>query len=272
MNAPVIVGQLPVGYCPASYQDLANNIGQVSSVVIPDALSQIVWQATAPSPGTNSAWGKLDSLGRPIGIYFFAQGAWLRAHPSISGTTVWWFNALPDFTVFDGGDGNTVSAISGPMWQLAQDINGNTIQAAFPIAQGTLPSGTVLQLGVNGGEELHTLIPGEDVPHQHFIANTGSGNTTSLISGQTFTNQHGLGVSNTDLDYQLYGDSTVLPTLGATSVTGGVTPPPNTNGATGGVITPVGYTTTYQAKGHQNCPPYVVGYLLQRTGRIFYVG
>ena len=62
---------------------------------------------------------------------------------------MWWFAALPDFTVFDGGDANPISDISGPMWQQANDSNGNLIAAMFPIPAGTLPSGTVIQIGSN---------------------------------------------------------------------------------------------------------------------------
>jgi hypothetical protein len=268
MNASINPGTLPVGYCPDNYQDLLNVFSQNQSVTIPDALSSILWQSTAPSTAANTAWGKLDSLGRPVGVYWFAQGAWLRPHPATPGTTVWWFTALPDFTVYDGGDGNSISSISGPMWQQAQDVNGNTIAAAFPIVQGTLPSGTVLQLGVNGGEEFHTLVPGEDVPHQHFGFNsdTVQASVSATNNFAAFNNN-----ANSSAGYNIAGDTTV-PNLAPSNVVGGVTPPPQTNGATGGIIIPLGYTTQYQARGHQNMPPYVVGFLLQRTARLFYVG
>lgn len=266
MNVPVTPGNLPVGYCPSSYQDLLNVFAANMTVPVPAALSQIVWQASAPTPGSNTAWGKLDGLGRPIGVYFFAQGAWLRLHTTVPGLTIWWFNALPDFTTFDGGDGNTLSPISGPMWQQALDGNGNLIQAAFPVTPGTLPSGKVLGLGGSGGEEAHILVPTEDVPHQHFVVNTdqtqtnGPQSNTFLIQFNTANNAGG---------YSLMADAT-LPTVAPTSEVGGISPPPVPSGP--GIVTPAGYTGQYQARAHNTMPPYVVGYLLQRTTRLFYIG
>lgn len=269
MQVPVIPGSLPIGFCPASLQDMLNAFSAAQSVTVPDALGQIISSATAPAPGNNVSWQKLDTLGRPLGIYYFAQGAWLRLHQVASGLTMWWFANLPDFTTFDGGDGNALSAISGPMWQQAVDGNSNLIQAAFILTPGTLPSGTVAGIGGSGGEEKHILVPGEDVPHQHLMANTDGGGNNALNSGPIFVNQKGNGNGNTDLDYQLYGSATI-PTLGSTAAAGGVTPPPVPTGP--GVVTPTGYTTQYQAKAHNTMPPYVVGYLLQRTTRLFYIG
>lgn len=266
MQVPVTPGNLPLGYCPASYQDLLNTFSANQTVTVPSALSQIVWQTNAPAPGNNVAWGKLDTLGRPLGVYFFAQGAWLKIHPLVPGLVQWWFSALPDFTTFDGGDGNSVSAISGPMWAQAVDGNGNLIQAAFPVVGGTLPSGKVLSIGGAGGEENHILIPGEDVPHQHMMVNTDQ-TTTAGPTSSTFIIQANTAGNNQA--YQLMADAT-LPTIGPTSVVGGVTPPPVPTGT--GIVTPNGYSAQYQARGHNTMPPYVVGYLLQRTTRLFYIG
>ena len=233
MNIQVTPLQLPIGFCPASYQDLWNTFANNSSVQIPDALSQIIWQTTAPGDQTVS-WGKLDSQGRPQGIYRFAQGAWLSPHPDVPGKTIWWFSAQPDFTSFDGGDANPVSALSGPMWQLAQDIAGNVIAARFPIAAGTFPSGTVLSAGQTGGEEQHALTVPELPSHTH---------PTERFSGAGAAN--GTLVGN---------NGAVNSTPTATAATGG-------SAAAGNPTVP-----------HNTVPPYVVGYLLQRTTRLFYVG
>lgn len=267
MNIPVTPLNLPAGFCPATYQDIWNGFAAASQVQIPDALSQIVWQSTAPSSQTVS-WGKLDALGRPLGIFRFAQGAWLSPHPDVPGKTVWWFSALPDFTTFDGGDGNSLSAISGPMWQQALDGNGNLIAAAFPVAAGTLPSTKVLAIGGTGGEEFHTLVPGEDVPHQHYSLNADTNQTSISGTGKfaAYNND-----ANNNAGYVISG-TTTAPSLAPTTVVGGATPPPNTNGVVAGTITPQGYSAQYQARGHNTMPPYVVGYLLQRTNRLFYVG
>ena len=239
MNVPITPQQLPVGFCPPDYQTMWNAFAAAGFVNIPDALSPVIWQASKPVDSTVT-WGQLDSLGRPVRIYKFAQGAWLSLHPQVPGQTIWWFNALPDFTVFDGGDANPISDISGPMWQQAKDINGNLIAAMFPIPPGTLPSGTVIQIGNTGGEEQHTLLPAEVPPHTHFVSNndqvtTGSSTSTPATSANTVARSFSNGHDNQD--YGLGGTSNPA-VVGLSSNFGG-------NGATPPVTTP-----------HNTMPPY----------------
>lgn len=255
MNIPVTPLTLPAGFCPVTYQDIWNAFAAASQVTIPDALSQIVWQSTQPSDQTVS-WGKVDSLGRPIGIYRFAQGAWLSSHPIVPGLTQWWFTAQPDFTSFDGGDANPISATSGPMWQLARDGGGNVIAAKFPITAGTLASGTILAVGNTGGEEKHLLTIAEagiDPNHQHAVARINANNQQIAIpTGGTATHIAGQAVGGSgdvppaaQSDYSAFGAATLQ------------------------TDTPGSPQTTVS---HQNMPPYITGYLLQRTSRLYYVG
>jgi hypothetical protein len=144
------------------------------------------------------------------------------------------------------------------MWQQAVDSNGNVIAAKFPIPAGTLPSSTVLALGNTGGEENHVMVPGEDVPHLHNLIFYGTGipsNGNNVIGGGngttgpfTYTTEPKGGVTTTSGD----PDKVTLVS----------TQPDNAN--------PV--TSYWKANGHNTMPPYVVGYLIQRTTRIFYVG
>lgn len=260
MNVSVTPLVLPNGFCPASYQDMLNNFCSASQVTIPDALSQIVWQTTSPTDQTVS-WGKIDSLGRPLGIFRFAQGAWLMPHPTVPGLTMWWFSTLPDFTSFDGGDGNSLSAISGPMWQQALDGNGNQIAASFPIVAGTLPSGKVLPvIGTAnvGGEENHLLTSAEGAEnpnHQHVSGRMqASGNGTGYFFNEP--------TSNTNA-----GAAGIV---GASSGTASIVDVSNLTGPfiRTGIVDP----TPVPVVSHNNIPPYVVGYLLQRTSRLFIVG
>jgi hypothetical protein len=236
MNVPVTALTLPIGFCPVTYQDIWNAFATASQVEIPDALSQIIWQTTQPSDQTVS-WGKLDAQGFPIGIYRFAQGSWLLRHPSVPGLTQWWFNALPDFTSFDGGDANSnITPTTGAMWQQALDGSGNIIAAQFPITAGILPSGTVLSVGGTGGEENHTLLTSEMPSHVHSFPTPYWGVVVSGGAAGTFT-----------------GSDMVISNA-ATGATGG-------SSASGNPTVP-----------HNNLPPFIVGFLLQRTARQFYVG
>jgi len=247
IQLPIVAGNLPPGFCPATYQDILNMFAslmfaQLSSGGGAPVFSGFVVSATKPTD-TTVAWLQLDSLGRPTRLYFFAQGAWLSLHPTVPGLTMWWFQALPDFTIFDGGDANSASPISGAMWQQALDANSNVIAAQFPIAAGTLPSTTVLSVPGSGGEEQHVLVAGEVAPHTHILDGVGI-NMECPGSQQYLASGHFVGDRNRP------------------SAVPGADVPTKTNvgGGTGGI-----------ASGHNNMPPYVVGYLLQRTNRLYYV-
>lgn len=251
MNIPITPQQLPSGFCPQDYQGMWNAFAAAGYVTLPDSLAQIVKQASKPTDST-VVWIQLDGLGRPVRTYTFAQGAWLSLHPQVPGQTVWWFSALPDFTLFDGGDANPLTDISGPMWQKALDSNGNLISAKFPLTQGTLPSGTTVNLGNTGGEENHILQASEIPAHTHFMAtaeqvqqptvDNSPSNLTALTNVAAANNANGGRTSQ----YALWaGTSGVTPSVGPTGTVGG-------------------------GLGHNTMPPYVVGYLLQRTSRLYY--
>lgn len=257
MNVPITPQQLPSGTCPTTYQEMWNAFAAAGFVSIPDSVSQVVWQASKPTDSTVT-WGQLDALGRPVRIYRFAQGAWLSYNTMQPGLTMWWFAALPDFTLFDGGDANPLSDISGPMWQQAKDSNGNVIAAKFPIPAGTLPSGTVIALGNTGGEENHTLTAKESVPHTHTLLTVdnvtapGGGTPTNIGPNDNIASM-AFGGASSNNSYSLQKGTTLPPTLGQTaSALGDTSVTPNV------------------AAPHNVMNLYVVGYLLQRTTKLFF--
>ena len=232
MTIPVTPGQLPSGFCPATYQQLLNAFSAVQSVDVGASSGiQVVASASKPTD-TTVIWQRLDQFGRPDRIYWFASGAWLSLHPLVPGLTQWWFDVLPNFATFDGGDALAPSVLSGPMWQKAKNSDGIEIAAKFPIAAGTLASGTVLNQGDTGGEDQHVLTLTEIPAHTHTVPlyqgnsvnHADRINTTDEITAQNLTYQSGSAGGKAD---------------GTTAA-------------------------------HQNMPPYVVGYLLQRTSRLFY--
>lgn len=127
------------------------------------------------------------------------------------------------------------------MWQAAKRADGTVIAAQFPIVAGTLPSGLVLNANDTGGEEKHSLTVEELAPHVH---------TKSLFLGD-FTrggdDPTAYEIQDPDAGEQKDQVGTTL----TTDSTGGTGTPP--------VVAP-----------HNNLPNYVVGYLLQRTQRLFY--
>lgn len=230
---PIDVATLPNGFCPADYQALANGLGAVFTVTFPSTFTGVSVSSTKPSD-TTQAWLQLDSLGRPVRLYFFAQGAWLSMHPLVPGHTMIWTTALPDFTTFDGGDANGIGPASGAMWE-------TVLSGKFPLGVGTLPSTATVAVGDVGGNDVTTITPTIDnlPPHTHICAAIsaagGSGSGAELFQANEVAN---VSQSNVNL---------------VTNNAGGTGTPP--------VVTP--YVTT-------NLPPYQAVYFLRRTARQFY--
>jgi len=165
----VLARTLPSGACPQTYQEILNLFSEHQYVQTTLIGAQVVVSATKPTD-TDVVWLQLDQFGRPVRIYTFAGGAWVSLHPSLPGFVMPWFDPVPDFTTFDGGDAGPASLISGPMWERITDVS---IQARFPLTTGTLPGGTVVAQGDTGGEEEHALLLKEIPPHHHDVTTFG---------------------------------------------------------------------------------------------------
>lgn len=255
MNIPLQNGQLPQGFCPPDYQTMLNGFTAQQYVSI-NSLASIIVSSTPPGASDHDkAWLQLDSSGRPVRLYFFAQGAWLSPHPLQPGFTMIWNQALPNFQTFDGGDASAApfAAISGQMWQLmATTLDGlgtQVAQAQFPAGVGTLPSGALVTLGGVGGEEVHRLTQQELFPHSHTVLPTIGGGLLKRDSNFNTVDPNGSIISD-----QAQGGAPGAPPL----VTGNTGGDPAQNPPT-------------QALGHNTLPPFYGVYFLQRTNRLFYV-
>jgi hypothetical protein len=243
LTLPITPTSLPQGFCPASYQEMWNEFAAHGNVVIPNGgLSGISVSATKPTDQSRP-WLQLDEFGRPIRLYWFASGSWLSLHPLPSGSTIWWFDTLPNLNTFDGGDASAESAVTGPMWRQAKRLDGTLIAAQFPIVAGTLPSTTVLANGDVGGEENHVLLPSET---NHFH---GTGDGSIAVDGQWCIRPW----SSTGVGTGAHSIDTTAPPAVA---------PVLSSGALG---TSDALATSTPSVGHNTMPLYVVGYLLQRT-------
>lgn len=246
MNAPILPLTLPLGFCPATLQDLWNGFAAAGFVQLPDALTQTVWQPTKPTD-TTVAWGQLDALGRPVRIYRFAQGAWLSLHPMAPGQIIILEDVLPNLDTYDGSDANALSAISGHMWEVS-----TVIDAKFPFGVGNppiaLPSGLIVSQGSTGGEEKHTLLATENGPHTHDVS------LVTPVPDKWAGSASGAGKITTGSDALNAGDEAAITANNPffkTELSGGD-------------------ATTHVAIGHQNMPPYVGVYFLKRTNRLYY--
>jgi hypothetical protein len=241
LNIPVTAGTLPPGSCPANgdLQALLDFLVSAMSITFPSSFAGVTASQTRPIDQTQ-IWLQLDSLGRPIRLYKYVAGAWLAQHPLPSNFVMIWPYTLPDFTTFDGGDGNSLTATSGPMWKAAQDLSGNPILAGqVPLGVGTLkPSGGQVAVTQTGGEDVHSLIVSELAPHSH---------TTSPLTIASANGNYG-------------GSGPLISNLG----NGGSDIQPVQINSTGGLGTPPVVVP------HNTLPPYYGVYFIQRTSRQFY--
>jgi len=236
-------------------QSILNLFSANQFVVLPASNNALVVSASKPTD-YNVAWLRLDTFGRPEYIYYFAQGAWLSRHPDVPGKTVWWYNSMPpDPTTFlqsfDGGSNQPISAVTGPMWQLAKRPDGTVISAQFPIAQGTLPSGKVLNVGDVGGDETNVLTAAQTPVGAHI-----HGNGEALVDADTAGQRTLHGTFQTGGTAQLHPAFDTDASAKNEILTG---QPMLDGGGSFPAPTPV-----------SNMPPYATGYLIQRSARLFY--
>ncbi len=235
-----------------------NMFAQHGFVSLVDSVSQLIVSATKPSD-TTKAWLQLDSLGRPVRLYWFAQGAWLSLHPQVPGQTILWTTALPTFTTFDGGDANALSALSGPMWEVDTDF-----AFAIPMGVGSNPvtyeSMPATAIGVNQtlGEERHLLAGNEFIgpTHRHAVGKFVSENTGTSEDDGVFVT--GISVP------ALAGIGTQITGDGASKIT------KDFSTLTGADIITNQVNDPQTIVSHQNLPPVRGVFFLRRTARIFY--
>lgn len=231
---------LPEGICELidSEQTRLNLYAQHLGVTIPDS-SGVIYVSATPPTDHSYVWLKLDTSGRPLRLYRFAAGAWLSLHPLVPGTTIIWTAALPDFTSFDGGDTTGVVAdATGPMWEEL-----TTLRFRVPVGAGTLPGGTVLNVGDQGGLEEVTLTAAQLQGHEHVVNTLDRTDASDLWAHFDPAGE----VWVTDADKPIA--------------------PKSTGGA--------GYTTMVAKKAgdstaHTNLQPYTVVFFLRRTSRLFF--
>lgn len=230
---PVTPGTLPAGACPSSYQEMLNLFSTFQSVTFPSSQGNLVVSATTPAD-TTATWLQLDSLGRPVRIYYFASGAWLSLHPCVPGFTMIWTQTLPTMNTFDGGDASALSAISGPMWEVVTAMG-----ARFPLGAGTLPSTTVIAIGDTGGTEDTTLTVPNIPAHGH-----------QLWVGSSDGAQSGIREALQTCDSPASGTSAAYKT---------------NDGSHNNYVQNSGSGTAFS-----NMPPYFGVSFLRRTARLFY--
>lgn len=223
---------LPIGYCPTNYQQLANDIISGTQANFNSTIGNSFFNYGPTTPALNNqVYPWLDENGN---WWVFSNGYWLRQHPIAAGSSERriYVGNTTDLQTYDGGNTNAPSAWSGPMWEVDA-----AFAARFPVGVGAFAaSGTV---SVNGtttstaiaGEDQHTLVVGEIPSHTHQIIDQYINLTqrgTADTSAFSPTNRS-------------EGTANLLPT---TSSGGGA--------------------------AHNNLPPFYGVYFIKRTTRVYY--
>ena len=161
---------LPLGYCPATYQNLALDIINGTQAAFNSTVGNSFFNTGASAPAVNNQifpW--FDNDGQ---WWIFSGGVWTRENPipPNSGERKIWVGTISDLQAYDGGDGTaaTPSTYAGAMWMVDAAFD-----ARFPVGVGAFAaSGAV---AVNGtatatsivGEDQHTLTVPEIPAHTH---------------------------------------------------------------------------------------------------------
>lgn len=184
MSAPIIFNfaGLPGGsaYCFTSYSRFALDIAAGMSGSLVGAYSTFNYGSTQPAvDDQNKPWFNTND-GQ---WYFFDSGIWVRPHPTPPGGDErrLWVGSQSDLWSYDGGDGSdpattTPTGAVGAMWQVDA-----TPAARIPLFPGTLPGGTVVNVGSTGGSEQKTLGLTEMPPHTHTFDLEQDGTSGSIV-------------------------------------------------------------------------------------------
>lgn len=167
-----------VGLLRAEAEGLAYNFGNTTPAAI----------------DRDKGWFRTNADGTPDGWYAYANGNWLmRALLPAPGAIILWDGSAAGIDTLDGGEVGAVTTTTGPFWERV-----TAMDAKFPLGPGTLPGGTVVNVGDTGGAEDVTLdldqIPSHDhgIPNKKLLHQTlssgileqGSGNNISLATFQ----------------------------------------------------------------------------------------
>ena len=223
---------LPIGYCPTSYQTLANDIISNTQATFNSAIGNSFFNYGPTTPTLNNqVYPWLDEDGN---WWVRNQGNWARKNPVpinslerriFIGTTT-------DLQTYDGGNTNAPSAFSGPMWEV-----DTAFEARFPVGAGTFATSGVVS--VNGtttstavaGEDKHTLVVGEIPSHTHQILDQ----YINLVQRGT-------------------ADSSVFSPTNRSEGTANLLPTTSSGGSA----------------AHNNLPPFYGVYFIKRTSRVYY--
>lgn len=167
----------------------ANLIGSLSTVNS--------GSSTPAAADRSKPWNRSNADGTDDGQWTFYNGFWVQKHPLPTGAVIMFEGDLADIDTFDDGEVGAITNITGPFWEEVTEM-----QARSPIHPGTLPSGTVINIGDDIGEEKHALTVAELPAHTHPFDTTDGAQVLAKVS----SNKAGDINQTGSLDYQFADD------------------------------------------------------------------
>jgi hypothetical protein len=190
---------LPPDFCAGSPQEFADAIAAAMRVTLPSTSSTVNTGSNTPTD-RNSPWVRYGSndAAKPDGVWFFSGGYWCLAHPIAPASPLFCFVYIQRDVVptYDGGTDGAVTSYSGPMWQIATEMNGRVPVGADGV------SGSRFEIsGVSGGEEKVALNVAQLPQHSHtltFDMYKEDGNNENHVAnaGGSFENTHFSGATS----------------------------------------------------------------------------
>lgn len=251
MNNAILVfsfAGLASPYCYTTPERFALDIAAGLQGYLPGTYSTIIRSSTEPiATDRDKVWYQVNADGASTGrVFTYAYGKWVMQNPRRDpAERVWFEGSAADAWSYDGGDGsdpssNPPTTTTGAMWEVDHNYDFR-----FPLAAGTSPKPTTVNVGGTGGEEDHILISNEVAKHTHLVwpGDNGDGNAGKLWSHFDFGGGGPDGRTAAPLQ-----PSTTFPTQTVIQAI------PQTDGDA----------------GHNNMPPFRAGFWLKPTIRQFF--
>lgn len=240
-QAPIIPGQLPVGYCyPSSAQQFADDLMSISYAEIPAAITGVSFGPTDPGPaGHGRPWFN-TTFGR---LYQWLDGRWVARYETTNSPLIKMLfeGTEAELNAIDNPELSEVVAgaelTTGPFWEIDHNYDGR-----FPLGPGLLPLAALTPaIGDTGGADERTLVLANLPKHRHSIS-LGPDSSTSYLDAE-LTEEGRLRPSSGD---HLIFETNSNTVVARTKETGGDT-------------------------AFDTMPPYRACYIVKRTLRLYYV-
>ena len=179
----LVKGTIPSSACFSSVQALYDLVIDSTTAHVKGEYSLFNFGDTVPAVSDqDKPW--IRTIGNaPDKVYVYESGYWLSLHPVPIGSQERriWTGTTAELAGYDGGDTGSISAFTGPFWEVDTDFS-----AVFPVGVGTFASGTQVNAGNTGGVEEVTLTTAQMPEHSHDFTLNGYNSSQDSNTGNEY--------------------------------------------------------------------------------------